>query len=307
MITHYFKTVQDTELKELPSSRAGVWTHVVAPTEAELTELVRDYGLDEAILADAQDFYEVPRMERSGGVHYFFTRYNFDEKDRITDTAPLLLVMGESFVLTMALREVPQFSKLIEQPNQLVTTQKTKLFITLLDLVTSSFERELTRLRRIVHKDRVKLRHIGPKEIQRLVNYENELNSIIAAVVPTNSWLGQVTNGNHIQMFTEDVEMMEDLLIANRQLIDSSRQLLLTIQNVRNASEAIMTSNLNATIKTLTLLTILLTIPTIVASLYGMNVPLPLQDNIFSFWLLLLVIVGAVSGALYFFKRNEWL
>lgn len=307
MITHYFKTVQDTELKELDSIRTGVWTHVISPSETEVAELVHEYKLDEAVLEDAQDFYEVPRMEHSGGVTYFFTRYIFDEKDEVVNTAPLLIAMGESFVLTVALRPVPQFDRLTQDSAQIVTTQKTKLFILLLDTIVGSFEKELMRLRRVVHRDRVKLRRIGPREIQRLVNYENELNNIIAAVVPTNNWLKQLSGGNFMQMYNEDIELMEDLSIANQQLIDSSRQLLVTIQNVRNAAEAIMTSTLNTTIKTLTLLTIILTIPTIVSSLYGMNVPLPLQDNPLSFWMVLVLIMLGMSGALYLFKRNEWL
>ncbi len=308
MITHYFKTVQDSELKELATPRTGVWTHVTAPSEEEIGQLLQDYNLDEAVLEDAQDFFEVPRFERSGGVNYFFTRYPYDAGQAAEGTtAPLLIAVGESFVLTVALREVPQLSGLLDKPETVVTTQKTKLFITMLERLTTSFDRELTRLRRAVHRDRVKLRRIGPREIQRLVNYENELNDIIAAVVPTNAWLDQVMKGNYIQLFNEDVEMMEDLTIANKQLIDSSRQLLVTIQNVRNASEAIMTSSLNTTIKTLTLLTILLTIPTIVASLYGMNVELPGQAVSGMFWLIVSLILVVVGIALYLFKRNNWL
>lgn len=72
MITYYFKTVQDSELKTLERPRTGVWTHVVAPSEAELDELVREFALDPAVLEDIQDFYEVPRMERSGGSELLF-------------------------------------------------------------------------------------------------------------------------------------------------------------------------------------------------------------------------------------------
>lgn len=307
MITHYFKTVQDVELKTLETPRTGVWTHVVSPSEEEVATIVREYALDEAILEDAQDFYEVPRMERSGGVSYFFTRYPFEQDNKDIETAPLMIAMGESFVLTMALREVPQFAAFMAEGTEIVTTQKTKLFITLIQSITDSFEKELTRLRRVVHKDRAKLRRIGPREIQRLVNYEHELNNLIAAVVPTNMWLNQVTNGNFIQLYNEDIELMEDLMIGNGQLIDSSRQLLKTIQNVRSASEAIMTSTLNTTIKTLTIVTILLTIPTIVSSLYGMNVALPLAENQYAFPFVMVLIGVFVAVTMYIFKRNDWL
>ncbi len=307
MITHYFKTLKDTELKEVDTIRAGVWTHVVAPTEDELAKVVEEYGLDEAIVVDIQDFFEVPRMEKSGGATYFFTRYPFDEKDEDIDTAPLLIIMGESYVVTIAMREVPQFASFIKGKTDVHTTQKARFFIQIMDTLTKSFEYELIRLRKSVHSDRTKLRRIGNREIVRLVNYEHELNDMIAAVVPTNAWLQQVTTGNYMQLFSEDVELMEDVMIANSQLIDSARSVLKTIQNIRSATESIMANKLNRTIQTLTVLTIILTIPTIIASLYGMNVPLPLSEHPFAFWMVLTVIVIAVMTVIFIFKKSRWL
>lgn len=307
MITYFFRTIKDAELKVLDGSRTGVWTHAVAPTSEELAQLTNEYLLDDSILQDAQDFFEVPRMERSAGATYFFTRYPFDEQKEDSDTAPLLLVMGESFVLTIALREVPQFKQFISGKTPVITTQKAKFFIQVMSVLTTSFESELVRLRRSVHRDRVKLRRIGPREIERLVDFENELNNMIAAVVPTNTWLNQVTGGNYMQLYNEDVELMEDLMIANSQLVDSARQVLKTIQNVRTASEAIMTSRLNVTIKTLTVITIILTIPTIISSIFGMNVPVPLAANPLGFWLILIFILLSVVAVMYLFKKKDWM
>ena len=307
MITHYFKTLKDSELKVLDAVRTGVWTHVVAPSEEELEAIVGEYGLDEAIVADIHDFFEVPRMEKSKSATYFFTRYPFDEKDEDIDTAPILIVVGESFVLTVAQREVPQFKAFVSGKKEIQTTQKAKFFIQIMDALTKSYEYELTHLRKSVHSDRTRLRKIGNREIERLVNYEHELNDMIASVVPTNAWLQQVTGGNYMQLFNEDVELMEDLMIANSQLVDSARSVLKTIQNIRTATEAILTNKLNATIQTLTILTIILTIPTVVASLYGMNVPLPLAGNPMAFWMILVFILLTVSGVIIVFKRGQWL
>jgi magnesium transporter len=307
MITHYFKTVQDTELKEVEAIRTGVWTHVVAATDDEFAKVIAEYALDDAILEDARDFFEVPRMERSGGVTYFFTRYPFDEKDEDSGTAPLLIVMGESFLLTFALREVPQFKPFFDGKVDVSTTQKAKFFIQIMDSITTSYEKELVRFRKSVQKDRSRLRRIGSREIERLVNFENDLNDIVAALVPTNAWLQQVTAGNYMQLYNEDVELMQDLMIANSQLVDSARSVLKTIQNVRTATEAILTNKLNMTIRTLTILTIILTIPTIIASLYGMNVPIPLGDHPYAFFMVLGFIFVSVLCVVLLFKHHKWL
>lgn len=305
MITHYFRTLKDDQLKEVQEIRSGVWTHVVSPGEAELEQLIKDFSLDSAIIADARDLFEVPRFERSGSVGYFFTRYPFDDTDEDIDTAPLLIVMGESFVITITQRKVPFIQSLIKK-GDVTTTQKTKLFIQLMSKLTAAYDMELIRMRKAVHKDRVRLENIGRRDIARLVGYEQALNEAIAAIIPTNAWLQQLTAGNHMQLFSDDVELMEDLMIANSQLVDSSKMLLKTIQNIRGATEAILTQNLNNTIKLLTALTIILTIPTIVSSLYGMNVGLPMADNPNAFWAVLVLIIGIVAVMTYFFTKKEW-
>lgn len=307
MITHYFKTLKDAELKVLEAPRTGVWTHVEAPTKQEILALVEAYGLDEDLLDDAQDFFEVPRLERSAGVAYFFTRYPYDEEVENSDTAPIAIIMGETFVVTVALRPVPQFGPFVAGRENINTTQKAKLFIQLMGAIMHTYETELVRLRKAVHRERVKLRRIGPREIQRLVNHEDTLNNMISALIPTNTWLSQVTTGNFIQFYNEDVALLEDLMIASGQLVDSARSVLKTIQNVRSASEAIMTSSLNTTIKTLTIVTILLTIPNVLFSLFGMNVPLPLQDRWYALLVILAVVATLLGLALYTFKRNDWL
>jgi magnesium transporter len=307
MITRYFRTLKDSELKEVLETRSGVWIHAVSPSEAELQELFAELALDEALIEDALDFYEVPRFERSSGATFFFTRYPFAENQEDTDTAPLLVVLGESFVLTVVQREIPQLKPLIDGTTIVHTTQKTKLFIQIMQEIVDAFERDLVRLRRSVHKDRAKLRRIGNREIERFVTVEHKLSDMIAAVLPTNTALQQITKTRVISLHPNDVDLMEDLMIDNTQLVDSARSVLKTIQNVRSAAEAILTNTLNNRIKTLTVLTILLTIPTIISSLYGMNVPLPGMDQPWAFVAVLGSIVVLVGLALAVFKRNDWL
>ncbi len=307
MITRYFRTLKDSELKQVPVTRSGVWIHAVSPTEQELTDLFIELALDKALVEDALDFYEVPRFERSNDATFFFTRYPYAEKKEDTDTAPLLIVLGESFVLTVVQRELPQIKPLLEGKVVVHTTQKTKLFIQIMQEIVDAFEIDLVRLRRSVHKDRAKLRKIGNKEIERFVTVEHKLNDMIAAVLPTNTALQQIAKARVIKLHPNDVDLMEDLMIDNTQLVDSARSVLKTIQNVRSAAEAILTNTLNNRIKTLTVLTILLTIPTIISSLYGMNVALPLMETQYAFWVVIGSIVLIVGFVLWLFKKNEWL
>lgn len=307
MITHYFRTLKDSELKILDQPRTGVWTHAESPTEEEIAYLTGEYGLNQAIMEDAQDPFEVPRLERSGSVTYFFTRYPDISQPEDIETAPLLIAVGESFVLTVSLTTPPPLASFFNGETAVATTQKSKFFIELMTAVIKAYETKLVGVRRVVQKNRTLLRRVGSKEIVRLVHYEHELNDMVAALVPTNVWLARVSNESILQLYSEDKELMEDLSIATNQLVDSARSVLKSIQNVRNAAEAILTSKLNTTIRTLTVLTILLTIPTIVSSLYGMNIPLPFSDHPLAFAFVLGGILFLVSVSVLLFKRYHWL
>ena len=232
MITYYFRTIKDTTLKTVTDLRTGVWIHAQATSEAELHELFTQLKLDDAFIEDAQDFFEVPRLEWSEGATYFFTRYPFNEQKEDTDTAPLLIVMGDTFVLTVAQRPVPQFDRFIKGQEVVHTTQKTKLFLQFMQVMTESFDKQLVKLRRNVQKERAQIRKIGNREIEQFVNYEHKLNDMIAALMPTTTALRLVSKGNYIQLFPEDKELMDDLVIDNDQLVDSARSVLKTIQNV---------------------------------------------------------------------------
>ncbi len=306
MITYYFRTIKDTTIKILPEFRTGVWVHVTSPTAEEIALLVKEFSLDDDIIEDAQDFFEVPRLERSAGATYFFTRYPYREPAEDSDTAPLLIVMGESFVLTMTVRDIPALAKLFDGTEPVITTQKAKLFIQIMDAITNSFDSELIRLRKGVQKDRARLRKIGLREIERLVQYETKLNNMVDTLIPTNAWLQQVPKGNYMHLYNEDIEMMADLEIANSQVVNQARAILKTIQNVRGSIEAIMTSRLNNSLSILTVLTILLTVPLVIASVYGMNVDLPFQHAKYTFFGIIALNFVILGVLMYVFRQKNW-
>lgn len=307
MLTHYFRNALGAELRTSPKSRPGAWSCVVAPTKEELGGLISTHGLEETIVEDIRDFFEVPRFEQEGSISYFFTRYPCDVPDLDIDTAPILIILGETFLITIAEQEVPFLEPFAKGKRQFTTTQKTRLFLDFLSALTVTYERKLTRIRKLVYRDMGRVRSIRSRDIQRLVFLEQELNETISALVPTNAWLQHLTKGNYIQMFADDREVLEDLLIDNSQLVDVSKSILKTIQNIRSASDALLTQNLNYTIRMLTAFTIVLTIPTLVASLFGMNVALPFEGHPHAFWLIVGFIATAVALTVYYFRKNRWI
>jgi magnesium transporter len=307
MIHHYLRTTTDEPLQEVDAITPGIWTHVAGHSDEEIATIIAEYDLEETIVEDIKDFFEVPRFEIEEGKAYFFTRYPYDVKDLDIDTAPILFILGESSLITIAEQEVPFLKAFTEGRRQYVTNENTHLFLELLTELMVAYERKLTRTRKLVYRDMGRVRSMRGKDLQRLVFIEQELNEMISALVPTNVWFNHLTKGNHLRFQEADRELLEDLLIECVQLIDSAKSILKTIQNIRGASEAILTQGLNNTIRTLTAVTIVLTIPTLVSSLFGMNVPLPFSDFPYAFFVVLGIILAGVGVTIYSFKKNRWI
>ncbi len=305
MLTRYFRSLKGQTLEMISDYRPGIWIHAENPTEEELVGLVQTYGLDVSLLKDGVDPFEVPRFELDNNIAYFYTRYVY-ETGTETTTAPILIAVGGTFVLTVV-RETPRFiEKLSSGSEYVITTQKTKLLIQLMLGMNKRYTKALLTIRREVRRNRRNLREIKSADVVGFVALEDTLNDFISALMPTNSALKTLIKGRHLELFEEDIDLIEDLQLSNEQLIESARTLEATIINIRSTYTTILTNNLNQIIKVLTGLTIILTLPTIVGSFFGMNVDLPLADDPRAFWFILTGTALLSASVAYLFAKREW-
>ncbi|MDP2704065.1 MAG: magnesium transporter CorA family protein [bacterium] len=305
MITIFQKTVKDAELKKLPEFRVGSWIYVESPSPEEVLTLTSQFGLEEGYLKDALDPYEVPRVEMEESGAYFFTRLPFQENDHVI-TAPMLIVIGIDFLMTVSQRPLPFLEKFVSGRVHVATTQKIKLFLQIVQEVNSLYSKFVTAISKNVRATSVNVERISNKDIVQFVRFEGALNDFMGALVPSNVMLSNLLSGKSLQLYEEDKDLMEDLSLHAGQLVELCRSSLKTIVNIREAYSTIVTNNLNRVIKFLTALTILLTVPTMIASLYGMNVPLPLADSPFAFWIILGSVLGISGTLLWVFSKNRW-
>lgn len=306
MITTYYRTLKDSKLQTVDDIRRGSWVHVQKPTEEEMAHLVEKLGLDEGLLEDANDFFEVPRFEIEDGIAYFFTRYISNVNDDMA-TAPILIAVGPTFVLTVT-HETPTFFKpFVEGKIKAITTQKTKLFLQLMFEINQKYTGALTTMRREVRKSRKNISEITNKDIIRFLALEDTLTDFSSALVPTNTALNAILSGGHLEVKDDDHDLVEDLLLSNEQLLESTRAIEHTIINIRSTYNTIMTNNLNQVIKMLTAITIVLTIPTMVSSLFGMNVVVPFGDSPAAFIGIVALTSILAFGVAWFFSRKGWI
>lgn len=307
MIQIYQKTIKEKELKTLENFRVGSWIYAESPTEEELERLAKEFSLELGHLKDAADIHEVPRLEIEKKTDYIFIRFPHQQEDGLITTTPLLIVLGENFLITVSQKRLPFLEKFITGKINFYTTQKTKLFLQIFSEVNSLYSHFLASINRRVRSIGVRIEKITPKDIVQFIASETILNDFMADLVPTNTILKNLLSGKILKLYEEDKDLTEDLLLSNNQLVELCKSNIKTIINIRDAYSTIMSNNINRVIKLLTSITIILTVPMIVASLYGMNVALPLENHPSAFWLIL-GIVGAISATLvYIFNKNQWL
>ncbi|MBX9744844.1 MAG: hypothetical protein K2X08_06520, partial [Chlamydiales bacterium] len=140
-----------------------------------------------------------------------------------------------------------------------------------------------------------------------LMQNEEVLNQYLTSIVPMRNLLETMAAGRYVNLHEQDIDLVDDLMIALKQSEDVCRVNIKSIRSLRDSYQIMFTNNVNRTIKLLTALTVIVTIPTIIASIYGMNVSLPFQHAPYAFLMILVITVLGTATAIYLFLRKRWL
>jgi magnesium transporter len=308
MIKYYYRNGngKDKEIKELESYRTGSWIYVEDPTREEINQLVEEFDLEEGHLHDALDEYEVPRLETEGKTKYIFYRFVYSEGSAV-ETAPILFIINDKFFITLSKEPLPFLKKFLAQSLPFQTKQSTKLLLQLIFQINTTYNTMLNNISKRVRGLSVRLENFKNQDILQFVKFESILNEFMSNLVPNNTVLHQLFTRKNIVLDEDDKDLVEDILLSTNQLMEISRSNIKNIVNLREAYSTIMTNNLNRVIKLFTSLTVLLTIPTIISSIYGMNVNLPFDQSPFAFMGIIIIIIAISSALFYLFNKRQWL
>ncbi|HET8690174.1 MAG TPA: magnesium transporter CorA family protein [Candidatus Saccharimonadales bacterium] len=285
MISYYYKNIRSKELVQEKDYRDGAWVSVEEPTEAEIDHLVEKFGLDAGHMSDALDPDEMPRLEREGDLNYIFVRYAYTNEEMELTTAPLLFIIGPNLLITVALHSLPRLQRFLDGKVDFSTTQRTKLMLQIMNQIVNQYEIFINNISRQIKsiRTRLKTHEVNNQDFVDFVLIEDELNEFLSALQPTTAILRRLMLGRHVPLFKDDQEIVEDLLLNNEQSIEGCLSNVKSIINIRDAYSTIASNNLNRTMKVLTAATVVLTLPTIFFSMYGMNVDLPYQHATWAF------------------------
>lgn len=305
MIQYWLRTVKEKKIKSLPKFRKGCWIDVHRPSEEELLFLAETFHLEMGHLQDALDPYEVPRVEREGSMLYFFVRVPWLKEEQLR-TDPLLLIIGPTFFATVATGNFAFLDRLRTKV-EFSTTQKVKCLILISMDILTAYQTALNTVARKFNTVRRKDDKLSNEDVLNLIAFEQVMNEMLGALVPMNTSLETLLHGKALELFEQDKEFVEDVFHASGQLILLTQNTLVHIRNTREAYTTIMTNNLNDILKLFTSLTVILTLPTIIFSFYGMNVALPLDSHPLAFFIIGSVTTLLVTLGIILFRRRDWL
>lgn len=305
MITYLRSTNHRPQIKQRATLQPGAWIRCEKPTDDELALLI-GMGLDADILNDTLDPHEVPRVELEGEWTYFITRLPDTDDDFNDFTTPVLFALGQEYIVTVSRDSLGRLWQPFIDKTNAPTTQKTKLFMLMVDAIAKQYQTRVASINRQMRAATGNVVNLRHRDIAIFVEYERKLNDYLDALIPTNTAAEKLLSGRLLPLYEDDRDLVEDLSIDLEQLISRCKSLLRTITNVRDSYRAVMDTRLNETIRILTVITLALTIPTMLAGLYGMNVDLPGDENSpIMFWVIVGISVLASSSLSYYFTKKR--
>jgi len=307
MIKYYYKSLRTAEMQELDDYKRGAWVYVEAPEADELDLLADKFKLDRGILADALDENEMPRLEKEDEISYIFVRFALTNEEGELVTMPLLFVFGTELLMTVSLVRLPPLATFVQNKINFATTQRAKLVLQILNLISDHYDNFIAGTSKQVKLIRAHLRHhaISNRDFVDFVTIEDELNEFLSALIPTNATLRRLLLGRYMPLFEEDQDIVEDLLLNNEQSIEACNSNLKSVANIREAYGSISANNLNRTIKILTIATVMIAIPNLFFSMYGMNLDLPFQHHQWAFPALIIFSILLLLGVVNYGRRKK--
>ena len=287
------------------------WIHVISPSEDELAQL-QACGIPPDLLLHVLDFEERSRVVKRGDIVYLVIHLPYQQEDASEipyATAPISVVLLPEYLVTIEPMEMGLFDKLVGSPPPgLDPDHQTRFVLGLVLLAASDYLKYLHDINLAVDQAEERLqRSLRNREVLQLLNYQKSLVYFSTALNSIELMLDKLVKGDFLEWSPENQELGEDALIEIRQAVyhvDIAQSLL---TQMMDAFASIVSNNLNTVMKFLAAVTIIISVPTLIASIYGMNVPLPGESAAQSFIYLLGFSVLLSIVVIIIFRRMDWL
>ncbi len=287
------------------------WIHLVAPTEEEIALVSEKLSLEPDFLRAALDEEERSRLEIEEGNVLILVDTPIVEVDGDTyvySTLPLAVILTKTNLVTVSLKDITLLKYFYDLRVLGFSTKKRNRFIlqilyrnaTLYLSYLKQVDKASTKVQMELHKS------MKNKELIQMLQLEKSLVYFSTSLKGNEIVMEKLLRQPFIKAYPDDEDLLEDVIIENKQAIEMCQIYMDILSGTMDAFASVISNNLNIVMKLLTSITIVLTIPTIIASLWGMNVKgIPFADNALGFWIVVGIALGmSIIGAIYMFRKK---
>lgn len=311
MIRIFRRTIKDSSLKICSSHERSAWYYVINPSEDEKLEIMRKFRLSRDDMEDMLDEHERPLIDKEDDKIALIIRIPFmiEEKGQIVfSTIPLGIVINDYNILTVCKRETMLMRDFTtDMIKDLYTTKRTRMLLQIFSRTNFYYMRFLRQMEKLIYKKEVAIKKLQNDDIVYLVEACKSLLFFQTSLTENENILERIMSGKVIKLYEQDQDILEDIVIDNKQTIEMTKIFSKIISNIREAYSSILNNNLNKIMKFLAAMTVILTIPTIMGTVYGMNVDLPFQQTNFIFTFLLSSSLLIAAFVVLLFYKKGWL
>ena len=278
MITIYKTTAEG--LGQIAEYESGCWIHVVNPTHEEVERLVSWFNIPSDFLTDPLDVDERARVEREEGSTLILLRTprrEVPDADIPFTTLPVGIILTQNVMITVSLTEVDVIREVLGGRTKNFSTQnRTGCILTLFLRTALFFMRYLKEINRMSNEVEKNLhKALKNEQLIKLLNLEKSLVFFITSLRSNALMMEKFNTIEYNKMSEDERDIMEEVMIENKQAIEMTNIYTTILSGMMDAFASVISNNLNVVMKLLTTVTIILMIPTLVASVYGMNVDSP--------------------------------
>ena len=301
-----YKTAEETgRMEEVAEYCDGNWVCLISPTAEEVKDVSRHFDIELQDMISALDEDERARVDTDEDYTLIIIDVPYREEEDGRDgygTVPMAIILGDKkqkYIITICLREMPLLDDFRRgKIKKFYTYKKTRFIIQLLYRNATYYLQYLRMLERSSGKIEQELhKSTRNEELFQLLSLDKSLVYLSNSLRANELVLERLMRLESVKKYPEDEELLEDAIVENKQAIEMANVYSSILDVTMEAYSSVISNNLNSVMKVLTSLTIILTIPTMLFSFFGMNVALPWQEGNMGAFYILCMSVGFVGIA----------
>jgi len=308
-MVQFFKS-DEKGLKEQTGFSENGLISVTNPTKDETRMLSSLLNFEPDFITDPLDLDERARIDFDDHATEIIIKVPYkDEEDvKITyKTIPLGIVIGESFVLFVCRYRVPFLETMIER-SQLDPNKRSRMIFQIFYRNALLFLSYLKEINKISDSTEEKLQETTHnRELEVLMYLEKSLVYFTTSLRSNEIVMERILRGTILEIYEDDKELLEDTIVENKQALEMAHIYSDILSGMMDAFASVISNNLNVVMKVLTVVTIIMQIPTILTGFYGMNVGLPFQNDVFAYVYVIVWSLVAAILVVFWFKKKKWI